>query len=398
MKNYPPCVILCGPVLAPALSVMRSVGRHGVPVYVMVLNDAKKSASIYAKSFYCKTATTIPRDADAEDICNNILAWTETFNFSLKPVLFPVTDQACTYVAECRSRLENHFDVCMARSDIILDMLDKPKANSLAQAHGLDVPKFGRASCYTELLKLSNELSFPVIVKPTWWRERGKSKIKAVRCDTREQLLSKGREFIDFEATLMVQEYITGDDSSVEFYMFYRSSDGNTIQGCTGRKIRQIPPGAGIMASGESLWLPHVSEISDRFLRSLDYRGIGGLEYKRHRGKSYFIEMNVRTESCNSLAAGAGVDLAWYVYLDIALKRMPRERVQQKRVYYLIGQAYRNLIISHRQGFPAFMEMLKFIFSGKTCYSLWSHRDPIPWIMLLPYDRLWLKIKKLFKM
>ncbi|MHC4083914.1 MAG: carboxylate--amine ligase [Planctomycetota bacterium] len=381
--NLRPCVILAEGAIGSIVWMMRSIGSRGVPIYVLVTTKDgkdKQYASIYGMSRYCHLASTIGLIGDGARWGNHLLEWVRGQEFSAKPLLLPLTDMTCTLTMEHRSLLAEEFDIAMPNNEVLLNMLDKTKANRLAQECGLEVPLAGNAGCRDELAKLAEEMNLPVIVKPTWWRQRGTRTFKAERCDTKQQLLTVGNGLIDHGATILIQEYIPGGDDTVEVYMFYRSRDGRTIQGCSGRKIRQIPPGAGSMASGQAVLLPHIVEMSDAFLEKIDYRGLGGIEYKRYNNRSYFIEMSVRPEGFHMLSIKAGVDLPWLAYSDMALGEINRERISQKEAYYITTCAYASLLRRYRKKLPVFREMVKLFFTGKTQFNLWCGRDPFPWI------------------
>lgn len=379
-ENTPPCVILTEGAAGHTLGMIRSIGRRGIPVYVLVMPcwDPRIS-SILVKSRYCKAIQTIPRTSDANGLCRDALEWLKKQSFPTKPVLIPINDRVCTYVAECREKFSERFEVCMPSNDVVLSMLDKKRAYILAEAAGLKIPKTYSAGSITELESLVHKCEFPLIVKPTWWCERGKSDFKAERCDCQEQLLGTGGRLIRSGATILVQQYIPGDDDSVEVYMFYRTRDGRKIHGCTGRKLRQIPPGVGNMASGRAIQLAHVTEISERLLKHIDYRGLGGIEYKRHGQTSYFVEMSIRPEGFHMLAIKAGIDLPWIAYSDMVRSQSNNCPDIQKNAFYINVRSHISLWRKHRKEVPALREMLKVVFMRRTQFDLWDWRDPMPW-------------------
>ena len=69
-----------------------------------------------------------------------------------------------------------------------------------------------------------------------------------------------------------------------------------------GVKTLQSPPGNGIMAIGETQENPELMRICRDFLSRIDYKGIGGLEFKYFNGKYYFIEMSIRIDGFISIS------------------------------------------------------------------------------------------------
>jgi|GEM_PF-731935 len=380
-KVITPCVILTEGAIGQSVGMIRSIGRRGIPVYLLIVPWDAKSASILGKSRYCKAVHTISATSNANEVCENALMWLKKQHFPVKPVLIPINDKLCTYVAQCRARFSEKFDVCMASNDVVLGMLDKKKAHLLVKGSGLTVPETFSATSLAELESVVHKCGFPVIVKPLWWRERGKRNFKAERCDTQAQLFDVGGQLIENGATLLVQAYIPGDDDTFEVYMFYRTRDGHTIHGCTGQKLRQIPPSVGNMASGRATVLSHVTEMSNMLLKHIDYRGLGGIEYKRNGQTRYFIEMSVRPEGFHMLAMKAGIDLPWLAYSDMIRSHTDHRPNAQRDACYINIRSYISLWNKYRSEVPVFREMLKVLFIRRIQFDLWSWRDPMPWLL-----------------
>ncbi len=369
------------------LGVLRSLGSRGVPVYVLIVNH---ESSVLSASRYCYKVITINLEGDSEKVCKDLVRWCRDQDFRCRPFLLPLTDNTCTYIAEGRAILEEEFLIALDKSNVILDLLDKGKATELAVHNGLAVPQSGTAASMQELIDIAEKVHFPVIVKPTMWRSRGKTHFKTLEFEEKNQLLTKGQDMLSAGAVLLVQEYIPGGDKSVEFFLFYRSRDGgDTTISCTGTKIRQYPPGAGIMASGKTVWLPHVAKMSIAFLERIGFYGLGGIEYKRYNDKSYFIEINTRLEAIHPLAIKSGIDFPWYVYSDMVLKQNDFDIPKQKTAYYLNEFTYLALLGNYFNKVPVFREVLGILTKPSVCFAVWKINDPRPMVM-----RWWQIIQK----
>ncbi len=86
------------------------------------------------------------------------------------------------------------------------------------------------------------------------------------------------------------------------------------------KKLRQFPPGFGYCCLTESVNDEEVFELAAKLLGSLDYRGIGCVEFKRdpRDGQPKLIEINTRAVRTSVLAIAAGVDFPWIAYQDCA--------------------------------------------------------------------------------
>jgi D-aspartate ligase len=84
----------------------------------------------------------------------------------------------------------------------------------------------------------------------------------------------------------------------------------------TKQKLRQEPTLYGDGSYQRTVDVPRVAELSRAFLKALDYRGVGSVEFKYDARDDSFrlMELNPRAESGNQLAVAAGVDLPYISY------------------------------------------------------------------------------------
>ncbi|NQU42569.1 hypothetical protein HQ520_04740 [bacterium] len=379
--RFPPALLVTtGQPLGSLLGAARGLGRRGVPVYVA---GFASDITPLAASRYCRAAVNLPFDGSSEFFQKSLRQWWPTTGEKAQPVILPFSDQTAACLAECRHDLAGTFDrICVARSDLVSTLLDKRKSQELACRHGLFAPEAGTATTFADIEELAGRLKFPVIVKPLSCRHRGALPFKTEVYDTPEVMRVRGRRLIEAGAILDCQEYVPGGDESIEAYLFYRSADGETIHGSAALKTRQFQPGAGIMAAGHTAELAHVVEMTNAFLKEVDYRGLGGIEFKRYQDRSWFIEVNPRMEAIHPLAQRAGVDLAWLAYADLALDQLERRPIPFRHAWYLDGAAYQNLVRRHRHEVPAIRELLRLLIRPGLKCAIWDCRDPLPWLAI----------------
>jgi D-aspartate ligase len=116
----------------------------------------------------------------------------------------------------------------------------------------------------------------------------------------------------------MVQELIPGGGSQQYSYCaFFR--DGEAVGKMVVRRRRQHPLQFGRASTYvETLDIPILEELSERFLRAIDYYGLVELEYKLDPRDSQFklLDVNARTWGYHSLGVEAGVDFSYMLYAD----------------------------------------------------------------------------------
>lgn len=82
---------------------------------------------------------------------------------------------------------------------------------------------------------------------------------------------------------------------------------------------RQHPPEFGRASTYvETIELPILEELSERFLRAINYYGLVELEYKLdpRDGQYRLLDVNGRTWGYNSLGCAAGVDFPYLLFAD----------------------------------------------------------------------------------
>lgn len=375
----PLCVLLAGGALGSVLGVLRSLGPRGVPLYVAA---PKQFLPCYASSRYCRDVLAVDPNADADVLLDRLYRWPAARPRGVRPLLLPMNDRMAGRVNERRAAWECGFQVALPRAELVDALMDKTRADRMAAEAGLDTPASAFVTCPEELRRALQTLSYPVVIKPTSWRDLGRASFKADVCDGADALRERAGRYLALGSSMTVQEYIAGGDEAVEVYMFYRTLDGHTLYSCTGRKMRQNPPGAGIMASGRAEPLDHVVALAARFLEAVDYRGLGGIEFKRCHSRSYFIEINVRIEACHPLAIAAGLDMPWLAYADHVMgpDAGPTRPPPQRAAYWLDERAYLELLANSRLRWPLVREAARLLVSGRTRCAVCSFSDPGPMI------------------
>ena len=141
-----------------------------------------------------------------------------------------------------------------------------------------------------------------------------------------------------------MQELIPGGGSQQFSYCaFFR--DGEAVGKMVVRRRRQHPLEFGRASTYvESVDIPILEELSERFLRAIDYYGLVELEYKLDPRDSQYklLDVNARTWGYHSLGARAGVDFSYMLYADqvglpVPVSKRPRRIVMGAHDYRFSG-------------------------------------------------------------
>lgn len=285
--------------------------------------------------------------------------WKEFFtenNFLEAPILYVTSDYTCQLIENNRDFYERSFTLCVASSYIIKSFTDKNIAATEAPRHGLTIPKTIEVQDDNDVDAACNEMEFPVIVKPVSYLDHNQAGFKMNVCDNAEKLKAFLNQHLNSKIRLQCQEYIPGEDKDCLFYQFYRDSYGQIAE-CMGEKTVQS---TGIMAVGTTKYDNALSKQCRLFLESIDYVGIGGIEFKRYNGKYFFIEMSTRTEGFLPISDMSGVSLGAISMLSLSGEPWKGKLQIDDKKYVVFKTLIKTTI--HKSGFAkALKEMFCYL-------------------------------------
>jgi predicted ATP-grasp superfamily ATP-dependent carboligase len=203
--------------------------------------------------------------------------------------------------------------------EIVRWFWDKRNTYRLARELGIPTPRTCWPSSLEELERV--EFEGPVAIKPAI-KEHFiyATKAKAWRANNRTELrdlFERASSYVE-PGEVMIQDLIAGNgDRQFAYAAFFK--DGRAIGSMTVRRRRQHPPEFGRASTYvETIELPILETLSQRFLRAIDYYGLVELEYKfdERDGEYKLLDVNGRTWGYHTLGAGAGVDFPHLLYAD----------------------------------------------------------------------------------
>lgn len=292
-----------------SIGVARSLGRRGVPVWLMANHPIPTYSRYVQRSFDWPGADHPDAVASIVDLAvrHGLQGWT----------LIATGDQDMLLLAKNRAVLSEHFNVPTAGWDTVQWIYDKRLTYQRAADIGIDFPPGFHPKGIEEVATL--DCRFPVILKPAYRQGADEFTLaKAWRADDREALLSLYRRasaLVGSDAVI-VQEWIPGGGEA-QFSCAGLWERGRPLALLTARRRRQHPIDFGRSSTYvETIDAPEVEALATRFLASLDYSGVAEVEFKYDaRDGSYrLLDVNGRFWTWCGLGSRAGVDfpyLAW---------------------------------------------------------------------------------------
>jgi len=291
------------------LAVVRSLGRRGLPVCVVIHGDD----ILAAKSRYATYGAELRGTTDDEQ-CDFLLDLAERLDLR-GWVLFPTADETAALVARSHEQLAARFQLTSPPWRTLRWAHDKRLTYELAESAGLPFPRTWSAASTSEAAEL--DVDFPVIVKPAIREEFNRlTAAKAWRVDDRDALrdrFAEAAELLDPEL-LLVQEVVPGDQNFSYAALCRR---GEPLAQVVARRTRQYPPDFGRASTFvETIDEPEVAALGERCLAAIEFDGLAEVEFKRDSrdGKLKLLDVNPRVWGWHSLCQRAGVDFPYLAY------------------------------------------------------------------------------------
>ncbi len=292
-----------------SIGVARSLGRNGIPVWLLANHPLPTFSRYVTRSFDWP-------GADHEQGLSSILDVVTRYNLQ-GWVLIATGDQDMRLIAQNHALLSSHLRVATPDWDTMQWIYDKRLTYQRAASLGIDFPLSYKPHDLDAVRAL--DCRFPVILKPAFRQGADAfTQAKAWRADDHDTLIKlyqKASALIGDDAVI-VQEWVPG--TGVEQYSYAGLWDrGKPVATLLARRRRQHPIDFGRSSTFvESIEQPQVEELACRFLKSLDYTGVAEVEFKHDArdGRYKLLDVNGRFWTWTGLGSLAGIDfptLAW---------------------------------------------------------------------------------------
>lgn len=363
-----------------ALGVVRSLGRQGIPVWVLKETDEYLAvASKYAQRAFNRPATDERGQiAFLLDLASkhDARGW----------LVFPTEDESASLIARHHEELSKHFIMTSPPWDVLRWGYDKRLTYPLAKEVGVDCPWTTYPTCREDVAAL--ECSFPVILKPAYKKSiNSLTASKAWRFDDHNSLLAgydRACGIVEPES-LMIQEFIPASGASqMSFAALVK--DEKPLAWLVARRTRQIPMDFGRFSTYvETLDEPEIISPSLRLLARMHFTGLVEFEYiyDPRDGRYKLLDINPRIWGWHTLGALAGMDfpyLLWRVSLGESVDEVPsRPGLRWVRRTADVPVALREVL----RGRMSVKSLFK-SFQGPIEHAVFAADDPLPGLAELP--------------
>jgi D-aspartate ligase len=373
------------------LGIVRSLGKIGIPICVI---DDEHSISRFSR--YATHGIRVPDLRQEHRIIETLLDCGRKLNLQ-GWVLFPTRDEIVSAISRHRSALSELFRVPAPEWNTTRWVLDKRNTYKLAQDLNIPFPMTWPPVDLDDLEQV--DFSFPLVLKPAIKnRFFYATKAKAWRVDNRADLrpMLRRANAIAGANEILIQDLIPGDGRhQFSYCAFFKA--GKAVGSMVTRRRRQHPHDFGRASTFvETIDLPALEALSERFLKAIDYYGLVEVEFKLdpRDGQFKLLDINARTWGYHSLGTHAGVDFPRLLYVDqlsgVVNPCRGRPGVSWVRLLTDLPTGIID-VLGGRLHCRDFMHSLK----NYHAEAVFNYEDPVPGLVecaLLPY----LSVKKGF--
>ncbi len=349
------------------LAVVRSLGRKGIAVTVG--ERTFLNTSFFSK--YCTRRLVYPSPRRSPD---------QFIEFLLREIkknqydcLFPMEEETLLLLARYHSEISRYTYLLISDLKKIEFVRDKRNLMGFAEAHGIPTPKTFQIQATEDLD--SSSIPIPAVVKPRV--SSGSLGIVYVR--KREDLIpSYGSVHQRFPFPL-IQEWIP--DGGGTYGLSALFDETSNIQAAfVHKKLRMYPVQGGPSTLREGVEHPQIMELGLSLLKSLNWIGVGMVEFKvdPRDGIPKLMEVNPRFWGSLQLAIVSGVDFPHLIL------KMAKGESFEPVLHYRVGKRCRWLLLGDILHFfnnpnrfhlhPSFFRF----FDPDTSYDIISKDDPLP--------------------
>jgi D-aspartate ligase len=301
--------------------LMRNLHRQGVKVYTFDIHDRFAGFKTrYAEASVCPNPDEHPEQW---------LAWMKALSKRIggRPILIASADRFVSAMGRFRDELADDFRYCLDGVTAQAKLATKEQQYALAALQGMPVPRTEYAVNLEQVKAFAEDARYPCLFKPRHEREWGPAPAghllsgqKLVLASSREDLLAKYKQAQEVASEVVLQELIEGPDTAKMVYLSCYSKEGRRLGWGVVKQLRTAPILFGSASVVEPVMDAEAADLCDRFLRSIDYRGLCEIEIKRDSrdGRVMLIEANPRFSVTADAAQFMGVDVGWIHYQDLA--------------------------------------------------------------------------------
>ena len=374
--KHPPALLLGG------VNLVRALGLGGVPAIVASPQpDAPAMASRFAQG-----RLLLPPLERRDAVLETVLRAGERLAHAAgrKVPLVYGCDDYLDLIQENHAALAAYFALILNEPEVGRALIDKDRFEAFGRARGLPLPRTLR---WEEL----DDWHAPVLVKP---------KVKIGYADSavyrrlfggagKARVFASGPELAalalarQLRESLLLQEYIAGDDRNLWSFHGYADENGRLLAWFIGRKIRTHPMLVGMSSYLELVHDDAFALVGRQIAARVPLKGVFKIDFKQdaRTGAWRVLEINARFNLWHYLAACNGLNLPRIACDYLLYKKEPAAaEYRTERRWFSLRHDYRAYRAAAARGELDAWAWLRSIAQAPKVYDLFSWTDPMPFV------------------
>ncbi|HLR10420.1 MAG TPA: ATP-grasp domain-containing protein [Sporosarcina sp.] len=281
-----------------------------------------------------------------------------------------------------RDQLEPYYELPFISEELMDEVVYKERFYEMCEEHGLDYPD-------TVIFKKGMDpemdlpFDFPVVVKPsdsmTYFNAQFEGKKKAYVLHDKPSFTKAIKQIYSstYEDSLIIQDYIPGNDTVMRVLNAYVDQHGEVRMMCLGRVILEdytpILIGNYVGIIGEENQALY--DQYKKFLQAINFRGYANidLKYDRRDGKFKIFELNIRQGRSSFFVTANGYNMAKYLVEDRVYDRpAPTEYGNNQHLWHAVPK---DLLIKYTMDEALKQQVIDRFEKGEASTTLYYKKD-----------------------
>lgn len=287
-----------------SLAVIRSLGKNGLDVTAG--EETKFATGFFSK--YCNHHVVYPSPKKHKsEFLDYMLNKIEKNKYD---VIMPVADACLLPLIEHEKEISKHCILALPKRKTFMKAFDKGQTLKIALENGIPCPKTYFINDLNELENITNELKYPLIIKP-----RVSSGSRGVQlCKSSNELVTKFNKVFAEYGPLLVQEYIPYGEEIGVYALFNFNSEPRAVT--VQKRIRSYPISGGPSTLRKTIKNDEAVEIAFKLLKIMGWVGVAMVEFRVDPRDNVpkLMEVNPRFWGSLQLSILSGVDFPYLLY------------------------------------------------------------------------------------
>lgn len=319
-----------------AVSIARTLGRLGVPVY-LVAQEGLPNPGWFSRYWTNRITWDFSRpEHESLSFLLDVGAMIGA-NHGSPAILLTLADWVAIFIERHSGVLREQFVFPQPERPVIGALLNKWEMHVLAKEHDIPTPAAVHPASLDEIDEFLARTEFPIVMKAADRYAGDPPPTKLIH--SRQELMDEvgDRDAEGIPLNIVLQEYIPGDVRTVWMCNGYFGADPDHDVTFTGKKLRQVSS-AGIASLAICLPNDTVGAQTRRFMRGVGYRGCVGIgwRYDERDGLYKLLDVNARVSGVFRLFEGTNqMDVVRVCYLDLTGQEVPVTSLRPRRKWML---------------------------------------------------------------